>query len=99
MRLNKTFGIVLALIASVALLLGVAGVAYGATKSASSNAVSAAPAASKCSYHQSGSHWVCITPGAFCPAAAHRHYGLDKYNLSRKYWCENNNGWRWEPNK
>ena len=35
-------------------------------------------------------------PGAYCPAAAHNHYGLDKYNLGRKYWCKNKNGWRWE---
>jgi hypothetical protein len=55
--------------------------------------------AASCHYHRSGSHWVCITPGAFCPGAAHRHYGLDKYNLKRKYWCEYNHGWRWEPKK
>lgn len=55
--------------------------------------------ASSCHYHRSGSHWVCITPGAFCPKAAHKHYGLDKYNLKRKYWCENNHRWRWEPKK
>ena len=55
--------------------------------------------ASACRYHQSGNHWVCITPGAYCPKAAHGHYGLDKYNLTRKYWCENNHGWRWEPKK
>lgn len=55
--------------------------------------------ASSCRYHRSGSHWVCITPGALCPKAAHRHYGLDKYDIQRKYWCENNHGWRWEPKK
>jgi hypothetical protein len=55
--------------------------------------------ASSCRYHRSGTHWVCITPGAFSPRAAHHHYGLDKYNLRRKYWCENNHGWRWEPRK
>lgn len=55
--------------------------------------------ATTCHYHRSGNHWVCITPGAYCPDAAHHHYGLDKYNLKRKYWCENNHGWRWEPNK
>jgi hypothetical protein len=55
--------------------------------------------ASSCQYHRSGSHWVCVTPGAFCPKAAHGHYGLDRYNLSRKYWCENSHGWRWEPRK
>ena len=25
-----------------------------------------------------------------------RHYGLDKYNLSRKYGCKNKNGWHRE---
>lgn len=55
--------------------------------------------ASSCRYHRSGSHWICVTPGAFCPKAAHHHYGLDKYNLKRKYWCEKNHGWRWEPRK
>jgi len=60
---------------------------------------SGSASASSCHYHQSGNHWVCITPGAFCPKAAHHHYGLDKYNLKRKYWCENNNRWRWEPRK
>jgi hypothetical protein len=55
--------------------------------------------ASSCRYHRSGSHWVCVTPGAFCPKAAHHHYGLDRYNLKRKYWCERKNGWRWEPRK
>lgn len=55
--------------------------------------------ASSCSYHQSGNHWVCVTPGAYCPKAAHGHYGLDRYNVARKYWCENKNGRRWEPNR
>jgi hypothetical protein len=56
-------------------------------------------AASSCRYHRSGDHWVCITPGAFCPKAAHHHYGLSKYNLKRKYWCVYNHGWRWEPRR
>ena len=82
-------------------LAAIAGAATMAVTALGATAASAVPAAASysCSYHQSGSHWVCITPGAYCPAAAHNHYGLDKYNLSRKYWCENNNGWRWEPNK
>jgi hypothetical protein len=67
---------------------------------AGSLAFASGPAlASSCTYHRSGSHWVCVTPGAFCPKAAHRHYGLDRYNLARKYWCEDNDGWRWEPKK
>jgi hypothetical protein len=53
------------------------------TVSASAVAVPAA-----CHYHHSGNHWICITPGAFCPKAAHGHYGLSKYDGSR-YWCRN----------
>jgi hypothetical protein len=41
MRINRGIGIVFAVIASVALLLGVTGVAYGATQSSSSNAAAA----------------------------------------------------------
>ncbi|MEU7857841.1 hypothetical protein [Nonomuraea sp. NPDC049141] len=48
-------------------------------------------------YKQSGTHWVCITPGAFCPAAAHARYGYAKVTKS-KYKCTYKTSdpyWRW----
>lgn len=83
-----------ALKARVAVILAVAIMLAGGLMLTAGSA-----SASSCHYHRSGSHWVCVTPGAFCPRAAHHHYGLDKYNSSRKYWCESNDGWRWEPRK
>ncbi|MEV7971119.1 hypothetical protein AB0O34_34775 [Sphaerisporangium sp. NPDC088356] len=53
--------------------------------------------AAACKYRQSGNHWVCITPGAFCPAAAHKKYGYAKVT-NRKYRCTLTSGdiqWRW----
>jgi hypothetical protein len=65
------------LAACAALATAVSGMAF-ATSSASAAASHARPdaSASSCKYRQAGSHWVCITPGARCPAAAHNHYGL-----------------------
>jgi hypothetical protein len=88
------------LAACAALTMAVSGMAL-ADVGASAATSHARPDASanSCKYRQDGSYWVCITPGAYCPRAAYNHYGLDKYNLGRKYWCKNNNGWRWEPNE
>lgn len=80
--------------ACIAGILAVVTMCAGSVVFATGNA-----SASACHYHRSGNHWVCITPGAYCPKAAHGHYGLDRYILTRRYWCENNDGWRWEPKK
>ncbi len=60
-------------------------------------AADATTAAAACKYQQSGNHWVCITPGAFCPAAAHKRYGYAKVT-NRRYRCTLTSGdirWRW----
>jgi hypothetical protein len=55
-----------------------------------------AHAAASC-YKQSGTHWVCITPGAYCSKAAHSRYGYAKVT-NRKYKCSvySNGQWRWK---
>jgi hypothetical protein len=68
-----------------------AGIAVPVT---AASAVTGAAHASSCQYGQSGNHWLCITPGARCPIAAHNHYGYSKYN-GKKYKCVNKNNWRW----
>ncbi|MCO6007442.1 hypothetical protein NE236_20910 [Actinoallomurus purpureus] len=42
-------------------------------------------------------HWTCVTPGSYCPAAAHGHYGY-AVKTSRKYRCVRypNGRWRWK---
>ena len=47
-------------------------------------------------YRQVGSHWACVTPGAYCPKAAHAKYGYAT-TTSRKYRCSvySNGQWRW----
>lgn len=48
-------------------------------------------------YKRSGNHWNCITPGAFCPKAAHNRLGYAKVT-KRKYKCTYKNSdpyWRW----
>lgn len=55
----------------------------------------ASTTAEACQYKQSGTHWVCITPGAFCPAAAHGKYGYAKVT-GKKYKCKSSSPrWRW----
>lgn len=48
-------------------------------------------------YRRVQNHWNCITPGAYCPRAAHGKYGYAKVT-HRKYKCsEYSNGqWRWK---
>lgn len=61
----------------------------------------AAPAisAARCHAHKVAgtSHWTCVTPGSYCPAAAHRHYGYAA-KTGKRYRCvEYSNGrWRWK---
>lgn len=57
--------------------------------------VANASTAAACTYQRSGNHWNCITPGAFCPAAAHGKYGYAKVT-NRKYKCKSSSPrWRW----
>lgn len=56
----------------------------------------AGSAAASC-YRQHGTHWECITPGAFCPKAAHNRYGYAKVTKKR-YTCTYKSSdpyWRW----
>ncbi len=58
-----------------------------------------------CPYHataphyayRSGNHWMCITPGAYCPKIAHWHYGYARVTGNR-YRCMRyvNSQWRWK---
>ena len=42
-------------------------------------------------------HWTCVTPGSYCPAAAHGHYGY-AVKTGRRYKCVkySNGRWRWK---
>ncbi|WP_432931466.1 hypothetical protein ACQPZZ_11580 [Microbispora sp. CA-135349] len=61
------------------------------------SAATAAPAsASSGCYRQAGDHWECVTPGAFCPAAAHGKNGYAEDGDS--YRCvQDGSYWRWKP--
>lgn len=58
------------------------------------------PAAATCHAHRSGNHWVCVTPGSYCPAAAHRKYGVSAPRYTHKrYRCSyygSDGRWRWK---
>jgi hypothetical protein len=58
------------------------------------------PAAATCHAHRSGNHWVCVTPGSYCPAAAHRKYGVAKAKYTHKrYRCSyygSDGRWHWK---
>ncbi len=62
---------------------------------------SAAPSVSiaRCHAHKVSktSHWTCVTPGSYCPAAAHSHYGY-AYKTGKRYRCVkySNGRWRWK---
>lgn len=63
--------------------------AFALALSAASLIVTAgsAPAAiPACKVQQDGNTWVCVTPGAFCPKAAHTRYGYAKTTRIR-YRC------------
>ncbi|MEV4091890.1 hypothetical protein [Streptosporangium saharense] len=66
---------------------------------ASTLVATATPAAAtaSCTYQRSGNHWNCVTPGAYCPAAAHGRYGYAKVT-KRRYTCTRypNGQWRWK---
>jgi hypothetical protein len=48
-------------------------------------------------YRQVGTHWACVTPGAYCPAAARKKLGYAK-TTKRQYRCSvySNGQWRWK---
>ncbi|MBP2704370.1 hypothetical protein JOL79_11155 [Microbispora sp. RL4-1S] len=49
-------------------------------------------------YKRVGNHWTCITPGAYCPAAAHSRYGYAKVTKKR-YRCSyysSDGRWHWK---
>lgn len=54
--------------------------------------------ASTSCYRRVGKHWVCITPGAFCPSLAHKRFGYAKMT-NKKYRCmykkKSDKHWRW----
>ncbi|MEV7804972.1 hypothetical protein AB0O28_18685 [Microbispora sp. NPDC088329] len=57
----------------------------------------AASSAASC-YQRAGNHWNCITPGAYCPAAAHGKYGYAKVTKKR-YRCSyysSDHRWHWK---
>ncbi|MGW5266935.1 hypothetical protein ACWEQG_38675 [Microbispora sp. NPDC004025] len=59
--------------------------------------VAASSAASSC-YKRVGAHWTCITPSAYCPAAAHGKYGYAKVTKKR-YRCSyysSDRRWHWK---
>ncbi|GGT42735.1 hypothetical protein GCM10010176_102810 [Nonomuraea spiralis] len=53
-------------------------------------------AATSC-YRQVGTHWACVTPGAYCPKAARNKNGYAK-GTNRRYKCSeySNHQWRWK---
>lgn len=59
-----------------------------------------AEAAASCKPHKvpKKSYWVCVTPGAYCPTAAHSKYGYGKAAPHRRYKClkYSNGKWRWK---
>lgn len=57
----------------------------------------AAHVSAACQYRQHGQHWDCVTPGAYCPKAAHGKAGYAKVT-NRKYRCSQypNGQWRWK---
>ncbi|MEU6411919.1 hypothetical protein [Microbispora sp. NPDC046933] len=85
-----------ALVASA--LVTPAALAVPAHASASS---ASASAAANC-YTRVGNHWNCITPGAYCPAAAHGKYGYAKVTKKRykcSYYSSNYSSdgrWHWK---
>ncbi|MFG1754952.1 hypothetical protein [Streptosporangium sandarakinum] len=54
-------------------------------------------AATACAYQRSGNHWNCVTPGAYCPKAAHGRAGYAKATGRRHTCARYSNGqWRWK---
>lgn len=61
----------------------------------------ASPAEAACTAHKvpGKSYWTCVTPGAYCPAAAHNKIGYGKAAPHRKYKCleySSDSRWHWK---
>jgi len=56
-------------------------------------------AAPSCTVQRDGNVWLCITPGAFCPKAAHKLYGYSKGKMIRNRctWYASSRRLRWAP--
>lgn len=87
---------------ATAVLAGGLLVAPGAAAAESAAAQTATPAgaatiAAACKYRRVGNTWRCITPGAYCPKAAHLRYGYAK-STGKRYRCVrySNGKWRWK---
>ncbi|GIH51649.1 hypothetical protein Mro03_68280 [Microbispora rosea subsp. rosea] len=81
-----------ALVASALVVPAVTAAPVGAVTLSSATSSTAASC-----YKQVGNHWNCITPGAFCPKAAHNRYGYAKVTKKR-YKCTYKSSdpyWRW----
>lgn len=89
------------LLVSVALVGSALVVPVSVTLPAAASAVVAsAPAMSlsaACQYRRAGQTWKCVTPGAYCPAAARNKFGTAKVT-NRRYKCSvyPNGQWRWK---
>jgi hypothetical protein len=86
----------------IAAALSSAALAVTAFATAAPALASAQTPAHTCTYHHvtGTNHWACITPGAFCPRAAHEHWGWAKVS-GRHYRCEESTPpghWRWLRN-
>ncbi|GIH66890.1 hypothetical protein [Microbispora siamensis] len=87
MRIRSLLIALCAVLASAGLL-----VVPFAAEAASAGASSASAGC----YRQVGDHWECVTPGAFCPAAAHGRNGTSEDGDS--YRCvQDGSSWRWKP--
>ncbi|MGI5159342.1 hypothetical protein [Microbispora sp. CA-102843] len=65
---------------------------------ADASAPSASTSAAASCYKRVGNHWNCITPGAYCPAAAHGKYGYAKVT-NKRYKCSyysSDRRWHWK---
>lgn len=84
-------------LASAVLASAVLGVPVAAAEAATAAASTQSASASACTYKRDGNVWRCITPGAYCPAAAHNRYGYDK-TYGRRYKCTQytKTTWRWK---
>lgn len=56
-----------------------------------------AQAGRACTYRRDGNVWRCVTPGAYCPKAAHGKYGYAKAT-GKRYRCTQytKTTWRWK---
>ena len=67
------------------------------TPASAATVAPAAATAHACTYRRDGNIWRCVTPGAYCPAAAHGRYGYAK-STGRRYKCSpyDKGTWRWK---